>query len=125
MTTPNDTYHYSCNQVDAEATCASIRYVYWLNGSEKYYITIGDGKGIEEAIQDMQTNTTSSNAKTQIDTWYGSNMTGVTNKLEDTIWCNDRSIGRYNGWSSTGTINGSSSDYKAYSLLYGAFERSN
>ena len=125
VTTPNDTHHYSCNQADAEATCASIRYVYWLNGSTKYYITISDGKGIEEAIQDMQTNTTSSNAKTQIDTWYGSYMTGVTNKLEDTIWCNDRSIGRYNGWSSTGTINGSSSDYKAYSLLYGAFERSN
>ena len=124
VTTPNDTHHYSCNSTDAEATCTSIRYVYWLSGSNKYYITISDGKGIEEAIQDMQTNTTSSNAKTQIDSWYASNMNTVTNKLEDTIWCNDRSIGRYNGWSSTGTINGTS-DYKNYSLLFGAHERSN
>ena len=125
VTTPNDTHHYSCNSTDAEATCTSIRYVYWLSGSTKYYITISGGKGIEEAIKDMQTNTNPSNAKTQIDSWYASNMNTVTNKLEDTIWCNDRSIGRYNGWSATGTINGSSSDYKSYSLLFGAFERSN
>ena len=125
VTTPNDTHHYSCNSTDAEATCTSIRYVYWLSGSTKYYITISGGKGIEEAIKDMQTNTNPSNAKTQIDSWYASNMNTVTNKLEDTIWCNDRSIGKYNGWSATGTINGSSSDYKSYSLLFGAHERSN
>ena len=124
VTTPNDTHHYSCNSTDAEATCTSIRYVYWVNESNKYYITISDGKGIEEAIKDMQTNTTPSNAKTQIDAWYLSNMNTVTSKLEDTIWCNDRSIGRYNGWSSTGTINGSGSDYESYSLLFGAYERS-
>ena len=97
VTTPNDTHHYSCNSTDAEATCTSIRYVYWLSGSRKYYITISDGKGIEEAIKDMQTNTTPSNAKTQIDTWYLSNMNTVTSKLEDTIWCHARSSGRYNG----------------------------
>ena len=124
-TTPNDTHHYSCNSTDAEATCTSIRYVYWVNGSNKYYITISDGKGIEEAIKDMQANTNSSNAKTQIDAWYLSSMAGVTNRLEDTIWCNDRSISRYNGWSATGKINGSNSDYKEFSLLFGAHERSN
>ena len=123
-TTPNDTHHYSCNSTDAEATCTSIRYVYWVNGSSKYYITISEGKGIEEAIKDMQTNTNPSNAKTQIDAWYLSNMNNVTNRLEDTIWCNDRSIERYNGWSATGTINGSG-DYENYSLLFGAHERSN
>ena len=124
-TTPNDTHHYSCNQVNADATCTSIRYVYWLNGSTKYYITISDGKGIEEAIQDMQANVTDSTAKEKIDAWYLSNMTGVTNKLEDTIWCNDRSIAIYNGWSKTGKINGSNADYKNYSLLFSPHERSN
>ena len=122
VTTPNDTHHYSCNSTDAEATCTSIRYVYWMSGGTKYYITISDGKGIEEAIKDMQTNTTPSNAKTQIDAWYLSNMNTVTSKLEDTIWCNDRSIGRYNGWSATGTINGFAAE--SY-LLFGARERSN
>ena len=121
VTTKNNTHHYTCNLTTAAGTCATIRYYYYGN----YYVNLTGGDSIERAMEKMQTNTTSSNAKTQIDTWYGCNMTGVTNKLEDTIWCNDRSIGRYNGWSSTGTINGSSSDYKAYSLLYGAFERSN
>ena len=27
-----------------------------------------------------------------IDTWYQSNMTEYTEKIEDTIWCNDRSV---------------------------------
>ncbi len=119
VTNPDATHHYSCNSTDAEGTCTSIRYVYWMRESTKFYITISDGKGIEEAIKDMQTNTNPSNAKTQIDAWYLSNMNTVTSKLEDTIWCNDRSIGRYNGWSATGTINGT------YSLLFGAHERSN
>ena len=70
----------------------------------------------------MNTNTNNSNAKTQIDTWYASNMNTVTSKLEDTVWCNDRSIGKANGWSATGSWG---TDYKDYSILYGAFERSN
>ena len=111
------THHYICED---SSSCRKLRYYYYTN----YYIEIENGDTIESAIEKMQTNTNPSNAKTQIDTWYGSNMTGVTNKLEDTIWCNDRSIGRYNGWSSTGTINGTR-DYKNYSLLFGAHERSN
>ena len=30
--------------------------------------------------------------KTVIDNWYEKNMTSYTNKLEDTVWCNDRSV---------------------------------
>ena len=68
----------------------------------------------------MQTNTNNSNAKAQIDTWYASNMNTVTNKLEDTIWCNDRSMGNgnNNGWIANG------GDLKTY-LYYGSTERSN
>ena len=47
-------------------------------------------------------------------------MTSVTNKLEDTIWCNDRSFGdnNNNGWIANG------GDLSTY-LYYGARERSN
>ena len=67
----------------------------------------------------MQANTTNSNAKTQIDAWYAANMNTVTNKLEDTIWCNDRSVGdnNNNGWIANG------GDLSTY-LNYGAHERS-
>ena len=121
-TEPNATHHYSCNNPDANATCTELRYVYYVNGTTQYYITLTGGDGIEEAIEKMQRNTNPSNAKTQIDAWYLANMTSYTGKLEDTIWCNDRSIGRYNGWSETGAWG---SDYKESSLLYGAHERSN
>ena len=43
--------------------------------------------------------------KIEIDTWYSSNesnMTSYTSYLEDTPWCNDRSIYQLNGWNPNG-----------------------
>ncbi len=124
VTTPDATHHYSCNSTDADATCTDLRYVYYTynNNATKYYITLTGGDGVEETLIKMNTNTNNSNAKTQIDTWYASNMNTVTSKLEDTVWCNDRSIGKANGWSATGSWG---TDYKDNSILYGAYERSN
>ena len=118
VTTPNPTHHYSCNSTDAEATCTDLRYVYYAS-SAKYYITLTGGDGVEEAIAKMQTNTTNSNAKDIIETWYASNMNTVTNKLEDTIWCNDRSFGNgnNNGWIANG------GDLSTL-LYYGSYQRS-
>ena len=118
VTTPNATHHYSCNTTDAEATCTDLRYVYY-GTSTKYYITLTGGDGVEEAIVKMQTNTNDSNAKDKIETWYASNMNTVTNKLEDTIWCNDRSFGNgnNNGWIANG------GDLLT-NLYYGAYQRS-
>ena len=91
VTTPDTTHHYSCNVADENGTCTNLRYVYLVSGGNKYYITLVGGDGIDDAMSKMQINTTNSNAKDKIDTWYVSNLTSYTNKLEDTIWCNDRS----------------------------------
>ena len=123
QTSPNSTHHYSCNVTTENGTCTELRYVYYVNGSTKYYITLTGGDGVEEALVKMQTNTTNSNAKDIIDEWYSANMTSYTDKLEDTIWCNDRSIALANGWSPTGEWG--TSNYKQYSLIYGTTERSN
>lgn len=116
VTTKNNTHHYTCNLTTAEGTCTTIRYYYFGN----YYVNLTDGDSIERAMEKMQTNTNNSNAKTQIDSWYASNMNTVTGKLEDTIWCNDRSVGNgnNNGWIANG------GDLNTY-LHYGARERSN
>ena len=45
----------------------------------------------KEYVGYMVNNTTNSTIKGVIDTWYQTNMTDYTGKLEDTIWCNDRS----------------------------------
>ena len=109
----NSTHHYICED---SSNCTKLRY-YYLND---YYIELENGDTVESALEKMQTNTTSSNAKTKIDTWYASQMNTVTNKLEDTIWCNDRTIGidSNSGWIANG-----GGLYTG--LYYGAYQRSN
>jgi hypothetical protein len=111
----NATHHYSCNLTDAEGRCEEIRYQFSSNGG---YIVLTGGDGIEEAMAKMQTNTNSSIAKQMLDSWYETNLSSYTNKLEDTIWCNDRSVAtNNNGWISNG------GDLST-NLQYGSYARS-
>lgn len=114
--TLDSNHHYTCNKMTADGTCSTIRYYYYAG----YYINIKGGKGVEEAIAEMQTNSVDSSIKKVIDNWYKSNeskMTNYTKYLEDTIWCNDRSMNtNTNGWISNG---GSLSEY----LYYAPYER--
>ena len=98
-------HHYTCGS-DTATTCASVRYVYYVSSSTAYYITLTNGKKVEDALDEMLTNsanTTNSTIKTAIDTWYAANMTSYTSKLEDTPYCNDRTIYQLGGWSPTGS----------------------
>ena len=56
---------------------------------------------------DDTANTTDSTIKTSIDTWYKNNMTNYTDKLEDTVFCSDRSY----------TTNGSTLNFVAKTRL--------
>ena len=107
-TTLDATHHYTCNKTTADGTCSTIRYYYYAVGSSYYYINIKDGKGVEEALIEMQTNSVDSKIKETIDKWYESDdskMTDYTDYLEDTIWCNDRRMDTNgNGWTSDGGI---------------------
>ena len=55
-------------------------------------------------------NTNNSTIKSAIDYWYSNNMIQYTDYLEDTVWCNDRSMSNQstNGWNPNG---GSTSTY--------------
>ena len=104
-------HHYTC--LNTGSTCSSVYYVYFTNDSTAYYITLTDGKKVEDALSEMlDYNTNNSTIKTIIDNWYSENMTDYTNKLEDTVWCNDRSIYTLNGWDPNG---GKSTDYLYFS----------
>ena len=113
--------HYTCGSTTA-TTCTSVRYVYYVSSSIAYYITLTNGKKVEDALSDMFSNTTNSTIKTAIDTWYQNNMTSYTNKLEDTVYCNDRSIGTLNGWNPDGG-NVTESTWTDYSLLFSGYNR--
>jgi hypothetical protein len=53
----------------------------------------------------MQTITNDSSVKIVNDNWYVNNLLGQEDKLEDTIWCNDRSFYNLGGLDSDGSIN--------------------
>ena len=116
--------HYTCGST-TETTCTSVRYVYLVVGSTAYYITLTNGKKVGDALSEMLTNSSNANnstIKTAIDTWYQNNMISYTNKLEDTIFCNDRSISALNGWNPDGgatTISlGNYLYFNGYNRLY-------
>ena len=45
---------------------------------------------------------TASNAKTQLESWYNSNLASQASKIADGKYCNDRNVGaKYSGWSGT------------------------
>ena len=46
----------------------------------------------EEDVSYIYPNGTNSAIKQVVDTWYTQNMTSYTDMLEDTVWCNDRSV---------------------------------
>ena len=84
-------YHYTCLNKTGE--CTDVYYInYFDSSSTIYYLKLSSGKNIEDAKKEMFTNTTDSTIKKAIDTWYATNMTSYTDKLEDTIFCNDRTL---------------------------------
>lgn len=84
-------YHYTCFNTTGE--CTDVYYIYNFDAdSTIYYLKLSSGKNIEDAKNEMFTNTTDSAVKQTIDVWYSQNMTAYTSKLEDTIFCNDRTL---------------------------------
>ena len=100
--------HYTCM---GGTTCSTVYYIYYTDSSTMYYIELTGGKKVDGALTDMlDNNTTSSTIKGNsatsgtIDNWYYTNIEqkGYSDYLEDTVWCNDRSISQLNGWNPDG-----------------------
>lgn len=84
-------YHYTC--LSTNNKCSKVYYInYFGKVAHVYYLTLSNGDDIDDVKEKSFTNTNDSEIKKVIDTWYRSNMLAYTNKLEDTIWCNDRSL---------------------------------
>ena len=105
--------HYTC--MSTGTTCSSIYYVYYTDSTTAYYITLSNGKSVDDALNEMlyadDVNKNDSEIKKYIDKWYEFNIKDkYDNKLEDTVFCNDRSMSNEssNGWNPNG---GSTSNY--------------
>ena len=101
-----NTHHYTC--LTNGNSCTSIYYFYFIpdSTSDAYYITLTGGKSVSDALNEMlyadDVNTKDSTIKAYIDSWYENNLASYEDKLEDTVFCNDRSIAGLGGWNPNG-----------------------
>lgn len=105
--------HYTCFDGD----CSTLSYIYYYspNDGSLYYINLTEGKSIEDALDEMLKNDNKdSTIKEVIDLWYQENLKDYTNMLEDTIFCNDRSISNLNGWNFNSSV---ITDHLYYGLM--------
>lgn len=105
--------HYTC--FNTTGICTDINYIYYTSSSTAYYITISDGKSVNDAINEMlyssNVNTIDSTMKSTIDDWYLNNLISYESYLEDTVFCGDRKIIDYGGWNPNG---GSTTEYMRF-----------
>ncbi len=100
------THHYTCFKT-TDTGCASVNFIFMTRDQGNYYVILSGGEKIEDLINNdivNQANTNKSDVRNVIDEWYRNNMTGYSHYLEDTIWCNDRSIKDLGGWSKDGKL---------------------
>ena len=114
------THHYMCVS-EGLKTCATVAYVYYYTGSgTMYYITLKDGvTTVAKALEGMFTkNTTSSTIKNAIEAWYKHFLLeDYDDYIEDTIFCNDRSIRALNGWDPDGGMTNAYLQFKEYIVI--------
>ena len=114
--------HYTCWNVTG--VCTNISYILSKTTStttgevSPYYINLSNGKSIEDALNlmlyDNDVNQIDSIIKTGIDAWYKRYMTEYTDRLEDTIFCNDRTIDDFGAWNPDGGSISTSLKFKNY-----------
>ena len=116
--------HYTC--WNTSGTCNKISYVYLRKSGRGYYIELSDGENIENALNNMlysnNVNTKDSVIKKIIDAWYRQNLNSYTNMLEDTVYCNDRSISNLYGWDPNGGNDSFNLDFRYNSSYHGEFD---
>ena len=113
-TTLANGYHYTC--LNTAGTCTSVYYViYFGDTSNMYYLTFTGGDTLDTAKTKMFANTNDSTIKTYIDNWYKTNLINYTSYLENTIFCNDRSISStYGGPYASKDTNATSTSYSYF-----------
>ena len=108
-------YHYTCLNTTGE--CTNVYYIHYFGSNKTIFsLKLLSGKNIEDAKNEMFTNVTDSAIKQTIDTWYSQNMTSYTEKLEDAIWCNDRTL-------YSGSLAGKDTDAGIKHSYFSAFNR--
>jgi uncharacterized repeat protein (TIGR02543 family) len=103
------THHYTC--LDSSTSCATVKYITYLDSRFLYYANLTNVNNIIDALDDMLTvykdgnriNTHDSMIKLGIDAWYKKYIYNYFDEyIEDTIYCNNRSINDRGLWNPNG-----------------------
>jgi hypothetical protein len=100
------THHYFCPSY-GQTSCTTVRYIHYRSNSQTNYVTMSGGITTpDELIVQSRANETDSSMKNAVDRWYEHYLIDYTDKLEDSVFCNDRSIKETGGWATDGRIDG-------------------
>ena len=139
-TTLDANHHYTYNSTNPDATTVEnttnkVRYYFYHindNGTQKYrYFEIPNtpDEPITAAITAMVNDDTNTNTddnmstiRKTIETWYSSNIEGkYSSYLEDTKWCNDRSIKSWGAFDPNGGALENSAGWPKYALVFNGY----
>ena len=106
-------YRFFCE--DGSLECSSVGYIYYHDNSygntHKSYMLLNDGTTEPKVALDkmLKNNKYDSNAKIVVEAWYKNKLLSYSDKIEETIYCNDRTYTNYenSGWNpNSGNSNG-------------------
>ena len=88
------THHYTCWNKTGQ--CTKVYYVICQHPYETGQFLLDGGESMNDSLNEMllsdNVNKYDSSIKGLIDNWYAQNLSSYTNMLEDTVYCNDRSV---------------------------------
>ena len=115
-------YHYYCVNT-GETECETVAYLFYYNFSDNLtngeYVLLKNGEKVNDSFNLMlKGNVKDSLIKKSIDLWYEKYLRNYESYLEETIFCNNRSISNYNesGWNPNGGNIKTTLNFKEYSL---------
>ena len=85
---PFERYHYTCGSTST--TCEQVYYVF--NENNLAMVLSGGRKYNDFTNVVFSGYTQDSTIKTVVDNWYAENLQSYTSRLEDAVYCNDRTI---------------------------------
>ena len=121
-----NTHHYTCFKASGN-TCTYMYYIYYFIDTNVYYIKLNGNETGPEALNKMvnnnDINVEDSTIKKFIDGWYAMNLKGTEyeNKLDDTVFCNERTIDDMGGWSEIGNISAGYSSFLKFNSNNGKY----
>lgn len=100
--------HYSCIDPGVK-TCSNVAFFYGAyytsDDYPRYYITLSNGEMIDDVINNMTNKSDNSSAiKDALEHWYSRNLIDYDQYIDDTIFCQKRSVYNYGGFGLNGRL---------------------